>query len=244
MKKTNRIHHPKLFLSQPGLLFGFSTRTWGSMSPRQGNGDAKKVFLEELGLTQERLTLMNQVHGDHVFEVTQGKKNLFVQGTDGLVTQEKDCILGVRVADCVPLFFYDPDKKVIGVAHAGWRGTHLRLAQQMIKKMKLLGASEEKLLVFIGPHIGPCCYDIPKERETLFRQEFGPDTRIFQKREGKTFLDLGYLNLLQCEEMSINPAHIEVSPLCTSCEKELFFSYRRDTKEMFGEMMGILCRTL
>ena len=241
MKKTNGILHSELFLSKQGLHHGFSTRTWGSMTPRLHDSDAKKNFLHELGLTEERLVLMKQVHGDRIAVVTSGRTNFQVREADGLVTKENDLILSVRVADCVPLFFYDPKKKVIGVAHAGWRGTRLRLAQQMIKKMKLLGASEKSLLVFIGPHIGPCCYDIAKARENLFVQEFGSGTQMFQKRKDRTFLDLGYLNRMQCELMGIKPANVEVFPLCTSCEKELFFSYRRDAKEVFGEMMGILC---
>lgn len=92
---------------------------------------------------------------------------------DGLITQEKNIILTVQTADCVPLIFADKKNGVVGVSHQGWKGTLRRMAQKMVHTMISQGAEKEYLRVMIGPAIGSCCYEVYGERVEMFEAEFG-----------------------------------------------------------------------
>lgn len=216
--------------------YGFSTRKGGNIQDAR----VREQFLASLSLDPRRVVLARQVHGNQIAAVDSKDAGREIPDADGLVSKDPSVVLGVRVADCVPLLFVDPKTRVMGVAHAGWRGTLGMIAKNVIEKMKSLGAHAEDVLVFIGPHIGMCCYDVPKERAQRFLDAFGNDPKIASFIEGKWHLDVGYANFLTLVAQGILPAHIHSQITCTSCQVEKFFSYRKDTKDTFGEMMGVM----
>lgn len=149
-------------------------------------------------------------------------------GYDGFITATPGIPLMIRVADCVPVILYDPDKKTVGVIHAGWRGTAAGIVKKaaglMVEKYGCQGSS---LLAGIGPSIGPCCYEVGSDVAESFRRAL-PDCRRVLMLEGEQryALDLQEANRKELIEAGLAPGHIEMSWLCTACNLDLFFSHR------------------
>ena len=142
-------------------------------------------------------------------------------------------------ADCVPLLFIDPKKRILGVAHAGWRGTLDGTAMHTVDAMKSLGSLPSDIVVSMGPHIGKCSYVVPEDRAMHFHEAFSEDTQVTLFDGNAWFVDLGLANCLMLMRSGILPDHIEHSAPCTYCSPD-YFSYRKDSKETFGEMLGVI----
>lgn len=249
-KKQNE---PVLFMLQkwidsaPGLTAGFTTRIADEQGTKACNtalhvGDDpanvianRTNIASSLGFDLEAWTCAEQVHGNHVARVTRkerGKGRLSresaVQQTDGLTTNESDVLLTSFYADCVPLYFFDPESKAIGLAHAGWKGTVLNIAGNMIRHFEeQYGTDRQRLLAAIGPSIGTCCYEVD-ERVIEKVKQLSIPVEIVKKMNGHYDLDLKECNRQLMIKAGINPNCIEISTWCTSCEPEFFFSHRRD----------------
>lgn len=226
----------RLLRGCPGITHGFSTRALGDMR----SDTNRQSFLGE----SDRLLIPEQIHGNIVKTID----NLSISpviSADGLVLNTSDSnnhsvVLGVLVADCVPLLFADKKNNSIAVAHAGWKGTLGNIAANVVKQMVVCGTRREDIIVVIGPHIGMCCYDVPEDRVKLVQSVYGVDEKVAYKAGGLWHMDIGYINLLQLKRAGILGQHIDASPSCTSCQHDLFYSYRKDTKETFGETIGVI----
>lgn len=224
-----------LFEEFPHLFCAMSTKKAGNLDIKDIISLATFDFLKVNYIPKDSFVTMQQIHGSTVVQATKGKKI----ASDGLITQIKGLYLGVQTADCVPLFFYEPEVGLVGVVHAGWRGTLAHISQNMIKKLVDYGARIDQIRVAIGPHIGACCYDVSKERAIQFQEEFPRSQAIFSY-VNKWYIDIGLLNREALLEKGVQPAHIDAAIACTSCQSDLYFSYRRHTKETFGHMLGII----
>ncbi len=198
----------------------------------RSDGDMRKIAHTDIILAE-------QIHGSDVAVVTVKDVGKIIPGVDGLVTSQV-VRLGIRVADCVPILAYDERSGITGVAHAGWRGTLGNIAGALIASMLDLGAQKTKIRVSLGPHIGMCCYDVPKDRVKNFLKIFKESETIVSFFQNTWHLDIGRANFLQLTLAGVIPSHIEAPVLCTSCQNDKYFSYRKDTKETFGEMMGTI----
>lgn len=166
----------------------------------------RKLLTEALGIDIESITTAKQVHNNKIAVVTREMRGRgsndhesALDDIDAMVTNVPGILLMIQVADCVPLLFYDPVKKVIAAVHAGWRGTVLKIARNTVKSMANKYKSDPyNIYVGIGPSIGPCCYEV----------------------------DLWETNKRQLLDSGIPQSNIEVSRICTRCEKKTFFSYR------------------
>lgn len=185
----------------------------------------------KLGIKREDIILAEQIHGNKVVILKNGK-NKFIHGTDGMVT-DKQVILGIRTADCLPIFFYDPRNKIIAAIHAGWKGLLKGIIKNAIAGMRKLGSSPWNLNVSVGPHIQVCCYDVPKARMKKFKDKF-----FYVQRLKECDLDLSKIALLQLQLLDIKNSNIEISDICTSCNFR-FWSFRRD-KQKSGRMVNII----
>jgi YfiH family protein len=241
LKTEKNCYQFKELNDQPEVVHGFSGRFFGDCDVRKDKTNQKNVdrFLSQLGLRGEDLVLMEQVHGGRVKVVGKYDKGGVIPEVDGIITQERTVVLGVVTADCLPILFYDPTEKVVGVIHAGWRGVLRRLPQKMIEVMIRLGSLPENILVGIGPHIGVCCYTIDRERVQKFEQRFGKLPGMINITEKHARLDLTIPVLNQLKHSGILDKKIILSPECTSCLNKDFFSYRRDNEKSFGEMLGV-----
>lgn len=190
------------------------------------NGDMRRKHFSDTVLGE-------QVHGEKIAVVRAHDAGKTISRVDGLVTTDS-VRLAVRTADCVPILAYDEERGVIGAAHAGTRGTMLRIAQNLIATMIKLGAQEQHIHVILGPHVGPCCYNVPEDRAKKF------STNVTRRIGVRWFIDIGKENREQCIHVGIQPKHITLSPECTACNTNKYFSYRKDTKESYGEQMGVI----
>lgn len=146
---------------------------------------------------------------------------------DGLVTDEPGIILSCFFADCVPLYFLDTRKKVIGLAHSGWRGTVNRMGREMIDFMeKEYGCRKEHLIAAIGPSICRDCYEVSADVADAFRQEFGGEVLTDGREEGKYQLDLWKANKRVLLDAGLSETQISVTDICTCCNAEKLFSHR------------------
>jgi YfiH family protein len=161
--------------------------------------------------------------------------------TDGFYTSDKNILLTLMYADCVPILFYAPNRGFVGVAHAGWKGTVGEIAPKMVKALQGEGISANEIFVVIGPSICQSCYVVDDKvidnvQKLLEEYDEKPYTLI---SDGQYQLDLKRLNAFLLEKAGILKSHIEVSTYCTSCHEDLFFSHRRD-KGRTGRLMGFI----
>ncbi|MBU4534005.1 MAG: peptidoglycan editing factor PgeF [Firmicutes bacterium] len=191
-------------------------------------------FCTSLGVGAETLVCGEQVHGNRVAVVDRSDlgrgafdKDTAIPLTDAMVTGQRGVSLAAFFADCVPLFFYDPERHVIGLAHAGWRGTESRIGLETVRVMEeQFGSAPQHLLAAFGPSIGACCYVVGDAVRTRFEAVFGPDSGIL-RRAGKIWmLDLWAANRLVLLEAGLRPANIESAGVCTACNAGEFFSHR------------------
>ena len=195
----------------------------------------RRRLAEATGFSFDAWTCGEQVHHHDVVVVTRqdrgsgrDSRESALPDTDALITDEPDIMLVSFYADCVPLYFYDPVRQAVGLAHAGWKGTAKRIAARTVEKFReAFGSKPEQLRAAIGPSIGRCCYEVD-DRVIRAMQESGIADGWTHKSDDKFMLDLREINRQILIEAGILPSHIEVTHLCTSCHVESFFSHRRD----------------
>ena len=261
-EKVEKDNLPALFLLSPwtenfaGLSAGMSTRcggvsrgSWAELNCGLHVDDLPEHVLQNreilamaAGFPFSAWTCAEQVHGNEVAVVSEAEKGAgkdsletAIKGKDALVTKEEGIVLTALFADCVPLYFFDPHERVIGLAHAGWKGTVREIAVRTIEVMNSrFGCQPRNILAAIGPSIGGCCYEaderVIREVIKLFpgQAETGEmPAGVTQKENGRFLLDLKEINRQIMIKAGILPTHIEVSKWCTGCHPELFFSHRK-----------------
>lgn len=243
------ITFPKL-AAQEGLIHGCSTRIGGvsegiyaSMNLSFTRGDNPVHVVENyrrmgqaLGFDATKSVLSDQVHKTHIHVATKedmGKGILEpkqLKEIDGLVTNEPGIPLVTFYADCVPILFYDPIQRVIGMTHAGWRGTVAKIGEKMVRKMNALyGTKPEHIIAAIGPSICQSCYEISEDVAMEFIHAFPKEqSNVFleAKPNGKYQLDLWKVNEYVLTGAGVKKEHLDVTNLCTCCNKDLLFSHR------------------
>lgn len=221
------------------VIHGFLTRTGGislppydSLNVSMNNGDHPNLVTSNreriaraFGFETDQLVLLKQMQLDEIFllkHLSQTHGTLLAY--DAILTDLPHQILGIQTADCIPLLIMDQRKKVIGAVHAGRQGTALEITRKVLRRMKEeWRCSERDLHVTLGPSIGPCCYEID---EKVFLKEWEPFS--IRKKEGKWMVDLAALNIAQLKLEGITEEQIYQVDLCTRCNSDLFFSYRRE----------------
>ncbi|WP_028986877.1 peptidoglycan editing factor PgeF [Thermicanus aegyptius] len=195
------------------------------------------------------MTCALQPHGRQVARVDEKTRGAgatsylsSIEKADGLLTSLSETLLTLFFADCVPLFFFDPGRMVIGIAHAGWRGTVRNIGQEMVEKMeKNYGTRRGEIWAAIGPSIGPCCYQVDEPVMEGVREVLPEEWEEVSIPEGKGFfrLDLRKMNQILFEKEGIRRENIEVTHICTSCRTDLLFSHRKE-KGKTGRMAAFI----
>lgn len=248
-------HNPKSYITFPlwekekQLVHCFTTRYGGvskgdlsTLNLGVDRGDTKEnvllnyqIVCDFLGVERESIVLSKQVHETNIKKVTTkecGNGLLHPNqwdSVDGIYTDQKGITLVTHYADCVPLFFYHPNHPLIGMAHAGWRGT----VQKIGLKMLDLWVQEEKvkltdIQVVIGPSIGPCCFEVHKDVATVFFDTFGDAPFImYNPEKDKYTINLWECNKYMLMEKGILEKNIYISGICTCCHSNIFFSHRK-----------------
>jgi len=197
--------------------------------------------LKKVGLDKNLVVRASLVHGQKAVIVSAKDAGKAFNETDALVTAEKNLFLVITVADCLPLFFYDPQKEIIGLAHAGWRGLARGVIGATIKKMMELGTEPQNILAAVGPGIGACHYWIKEESRAEMTEKFGAYFgQTTQDREGKKYINLPKIAKLQLLNPGVKEENIEVSRECTACLPDKYFSHRRDQIKPLETMMAVI----
>jgi len=188
----------------------------------------RKKFSEHFPKNFKFATFL-QVHEDKIIDIDKLENfDGWLQSdikADGMVTSKKNIALCILTADCMGLLAYDNKNKIIGAAHAGWRGTNKNIAKKMIDSMVLKGAKIENIKVALSPSIRGCCYEVGEDVANNFFKFKGA---LSPKSEYKWNLDISYVNKLQLLNLGIKEENIEVSNICTSCNSNDYFSYRKE----------------
>jgi len=223
------------------ICHGFSTRKGGVSKPPYNTlnlgfntddqyynvTENRKRFFKTVGISEKNVAIPEQVHGNRVRIITESGT---YPESDGLITNVPDVILTIQTADCVPVFLYEPAKRVTGLVHAGWRGTYKNIIRETINTMiRNFRVKAENIHIFFGPSIGPCCYQVG-------------DTVIHHF--SLKYIHNNHLNLWLCLYDQLTEAgclaeNIYMSRLCTVCYPEWFFSHRRNNGKT-GRMLAFI----
>jgi YfiH family protein len=225
----------------PKIVHGFTTRQFGNMNDIH----SRTGFMKSHGIDPDTTVSQEQIHGSTIHRVTPDEFGTVVKHSDGLVYKVSDIevkhpILVVRVGDCIPLLFVDAKAHIIGVAHAGWKGTVQHIGKKMIRTFLKLGANIHDIFVIMGPGICQKCYEVSDDVAGQFQKEFLNHEKILYRENKKWKLDLTEANYQDCIDVGIDDTHIDFDKtLCTYEKKDLFYSWRRKS-EQFGELMGYI----
>lgn len=230
------------------LECGLSLAVNGPMRP-WADGDNRARLFRSLGIDPSSVAALSQIHS-RIVRVAESAEPFAVNGAfmddhpqgDGLLTANDAVVPTVTVADCMPLWLYDPEARWYGVLHSGWRGTGiLRTAVELAADE--WGAKPENIRVIMGPHIRSCCYTVDEERADYFRRAFGPDcVRLDPDRSAAGDsrpwrLSLAEANRHLAGELGILEEHLRDTGECTACNT-LFGSNRREGADSFTRMVA------
>ncbi|GAC1645898.1 MAG: hypothetical protein NVS9B15_03650 [Acidobacteriaceae bacterium] len=264
----------------PWLVHGFSTRANG-FSTAFGGRDLnlgfsaidmksnvernRSAFLNALSgrKANARLVMVSQIHSDLVY-VVERRSNRPLKG-DGLITRKAGLLLGIQVADCVPVLVVETEKRVVGAFHAGWRGTVKRIVEKSVGAMRMrFHCDPERMEAVIGPCIHQCCYSVGEEVVEAFGSQFSYAPELFRDVYDKNpirerypllfmtarapghfninssvHLDLVEANRRQLLDAGVPADNIHVASECTSCNSHYLWSHRAEAG-LAGRMMAVV----
>lgn len=175
--------------------------------------------------------LANQTHSSNIEIIRERRargwrdKNSAVKNCDALITKVKGVMVGVLTADCVPILIFDPKLKIVGAIHAGWRGTKEKIALKTLKRMvEEFNSNPKDIVVGVAPSIRGCCYEVDFNVAQHFLEYKG----LYKLLDnGKYIVDLPNINIRQLLSLGVERENIEDSNICTYCEFNNYFSYRK-----------------
>ena len=199
------------------LIHGFGTGEW-----------SERDFAKKEEWRDFRLVVLEQVHSDIVHRLESPPERK-LRG-DALITGRPGIFLTIKTADCLPALVVDEDHRVIAAVHCGWRGTLKRVLERVVRDLfEHDGSDPSRLLVALGPCIGPECYEVGPGVKEAF-EEAGFPAGVFRERTstpGKYFLDLREANRGQLDRAGVKRENVFSYDACTHCRSDLL-SYRRD----------------
>lgn len=245
-----------------GITHGFTTRLGGvsegiyaSLNLGINRGDDPASVRENyrrvcaaLGVDMGKLVFSCQVHRDVVRPVSlddagKGLDRPVDYEADGLITDVPGITLVVFGADCATILLCDPVRRVVSAVHAGWRGTALGIAARAVESMvRDYGCEKKNILAAIGPCISQCCFETGQEVPEAMREALGEEAIPYLREtgEGKALVDLKGLNTLWLRRSGVLATNIDISPDCTLCRPEKYWSHRYTGGER-GSQAALIC---
>ena len=245
-------------LQVPGVHHGFSTREGGVTTGRKASLNLHwskdgceadvlenyRRFAQSAGIAYEDMVIVNHSHGANVIQVDrQSRGRGFtlppLPFCDGLITNDPGVAVVTSHADCGAFFLYDPVNRAVGMAHAGWRGTLLKIGLVMAEAMgRAFGTEPEKLIAVAGPCICPKCFEVDESLGEAFVRAFEPAVKR-PGRPGKAYVNLPLCAGIQFLQAGILPENITLMDACTYENPKMFYSHRRDKGET-GSMAAFM----
>ncbi len=249
---------------QQGVIAGFSTRGGGvsencfaslNMGLHVGDNPEQVItnrekYLRLFNLDLHDAVCCQQIHGTRVVRAGAGDRGKgaysthdWLAGCDAMITNTPQVLLMTFYADCIPVFFFDPSHRAVGLAHSGWKGTMGRIVVNSLDAMtREFGTLPECVQVLIGPGIAKCCFEIQSDLAQRVKKEFPEFNDIINYSPGGIpTWDLHETNRQLLIGSGVSAENITVANLCTSCREEWFYSYRRDRGQTgrMAALMGI-----
>ncbi|MDD7493552.1 MAG: peptidoglycan editing factor PgeF [Eubacteriales bacterium] len=243
-----------------GVSHGFSTREGGITADppkaslnlswtRCGSPEEVianfKIFAEGAGIDYDDMAVVNHEHGANVLRIAHEHRGRGfykdpLPPCDGIITDDPTVTLVTSHADCGAYFFYDPVHRAIGMAHAGWKGTLLRIGAEMARRMaEEFDTDPSDIIAATGPCICRDCFEVDADLGEKFQSEFGYPGISRPGRQGKAYVDLELAAAVQFVEAGIRPESITLMNACTYENRRHFFSHRRD-KGITGSMAAYI----
>lgn len=205
-----------------------------------------KLFCEAIGVDHKKIVLSDQWHHNNIVEVTTSHQGMGIykersyKDVDGLITNMSGIPIVTFYADCVPIYYYGPDKKVVAMTHAGWKGTATGIVKDMIKLMvNKYGCCVDLIKIAIGPAVCKACYEVDKQVIDAMPYHFSEKHYEYYKEKDKYHIDLKNINRDIARDCGVSMENIEVTDCCTKCHPEWFFSHRRHGSDR-GTQIGVM----
>ena len=225
---------------------GISRGIYKSLNCEPGSFDKKinikknlNIVLNKIKYKKKNLILLNQMHSDKFYYLKKNPKKR-LKG-DGILTNHKQLALGILTADCAPILFYDPKKKIIGAAHAGWKGAYKRITKKIINFYLKNGSNLKDIYIVIGPCISQKNYEVKNDFKKKFVKQNLNNKKYFKSKANKIFFSLKDYIAGQLKEFGIK--NIEIIKKDTFNVKNNFFSARRSLKNKnndYGRNISII----
>ncbi len=223
----------QIFENEKKVLAAFSLRAAGDL---KNNPENQKKFFQQFGIDFKKVVFMNQVHSAYV-EYVGGSSN-WIKGTDGIFTDKKGIILAVNTADCLPIFVYSSNPKFVGIIHGGWRCLTAGILQIFFKKAnEKFDLDFSNIKAVIGPGIHCCHFEIKKDVISKFNKY---SQFIIIKKDNKMFVDLPAMAKEILTKIGLSMYNIKSEKDCTFCQEKKYYSFRREKKDLEGEMLGFI----
>ncbi|MBD2755009.1 peptidoglycan editing factor PgeF [Spirosoma validum] len=238
---------PDVFTSFPNLIAAESTRH-GGVSPAPFNSlnlgintsddsvnvdENRRRFFDAIGAATFRFASSHQIHGtDILYTVEPGR----FDGYDALITNQPGLLIGVTVADCVPILIYDQANQAVAAIHAGWRGTVGGIVNKTLTYMQQrFGTLADHCYAYVGTCIDDCSFEVGPE----VADQFGSSFRRDDLRSGKSLIDLKAANKQPLLDFGIPAAQIGISSFSTVLHNKDYFSYRVEQGQT-GRMLAVI----
>ncbi len=190
-------------------------------------GENHRRALGALGLEPQQVISPHQVHGARVGIVGKEHLGTVQPATDALLTDAPDVPLMMRFGDCAPVMLFDPAQRVVGLAHAGWRGVVAGVIDATIGAMEeRYGCDPANIWAGIGPTIGSCCYEVGADVAAQIKDACPPEANVVQRVNGRVHADLPAA--VESQLRAVGVEQVEDSELCTACRVDEFFSHRAE----------------
>jgi len=215
----------------PNVRAFFTTRIFV-----KDHGHVSEALAQKFIIPKDRIYMPIQRHTNIIHILDSDHKPVVA---DAVITDRKHVLIGVLVADCVPILLYDNMKEIIGAVHAGWRGTAGQIIKETVRSMKAhFGSVPADILVAIGPSIGQCSYEVDEDVNNAVREATG-NGDYYRKEGKKYFIDLSSANRIQALDMGVLSKNTWQSDECTFCKPEKYYSYRY-SKGLSGRQGGFI----
>jgi len=247
LKKFGNLKH--CFFSRKN---GVSKGYYESLNCGLGSNDKKENVLKNLELvakeitcSKESLITLNQQHTNQVIHFNSNKSVKNKLTGDAIVSEVRNIGIGILTADCAPIFFYDHKKKIIGCAHAGWKGALKGVIKNTVKKFNELNSNNNDLIAAVGPCINKKNYEVKVDFFEKFISQNKNNERFFNKTSSeKYFFDLR--SFINQELSDLNIKNIDNIEIDTFSESEFFYSYRRsclNREQDYGRSISVILMT-
>lgn len=220
------------FIDAQNIYLGISEREDGPMKYSSKN---RLLFFKNQGLDHKIVISAGLVHENRVAIIDYINENQIIPDCDALITKQNKYLLLVTVADCLPIYFYDKNKRVVAIAHAGWSGVVSKIVSEVIEKfISYYGSKLGDIEIFIGPHIRDCHFEVKSDVANEF------NISDYTIRDKNIYINLSKIVKSQLVEAGILDKNINISQECTYCLSDKYYSFRRDKPKEIEAMVAYI----